>query len=514
MQLKDVKEKTTVVVIGAGAAGLSAALNLAEKGYHVELLEKNTVGSGSSGNNPGRMGHGFHYSDIDTAIAYLRASILVQRVYPGYLVGQELPFEDPVRHGRYFITKDSNPDKNTILASYDALKEEYKKLILEDPENEVFGPIETFFRILDPSEYQDTVNMDIVDIGIETSEHLFKWQDFIKDIKQTLLGHPNITLREHTEVVDMSKNAVGDARFTIEALTSDKETVTLKTDYIVNSTWQDIKRLNNMLGITMVPGERTNRLKTLIELELPASLKNSHSMFFCMGQHCMISNLGNGRAMATFAKVTNMETSSELCMSEKAQRLLSGGATVEEKENIAREMLLGISKYIPEIAKAKIIDTKFGVVQTKGTLTLMDLNNPTHPFNKRDDLCVKAEQIGVISNPCMKLFYFVENGQAVGNLIDEQMDATLVIKRCMGLIQEKAKQQDIPLDDVLERAILRDLERREISSLTAENSDKIVNSVISSLKVETSTLSFFSKENTQSLKPTNTKDDIYKLKSM
>ena len=105
----DSSSKPRVIVIGAGAAGFSAALELGNRGYQVELLEKKTLSSGASGNNPGRMGHGFHYTDIPTAIAYLRASVFVQRTYPGFLVGQEQAFESPLRHGRYCITKDSNP---------------------------------------------------------------------------------------------------------------------------------------------------------------------------------------------------------------------------------------------------------------------------------------------------------------------------------------------------------------------------------------------------------------------
>ncbi len=37
----------------------------------------------------------------------------------------------------------------------------------------------------------------------------------------------------------------------------------------------------------MIPGARTNRLKCLLIVELPESLINANSMFFCMGQHCM-----------------------------------------------------------------------------------------------------------------------------------------------------------------------------------------------------------------------------------
>ena len=483
-------DSNTIVVIGAGAAGFSAALELAENGYQVELLERNTLGSGASGRNPGRMGHGFHYADIETAKAYLQASILVQKTYPGYLIGQDLPFAHPLRHGRYLITKDSNPPKEKILQTYDALKEEYKRLCTLDPKNEVFGPPDKFYRIMNPSEYQDVVNMDIVDIGVETAEHLFNWVNFASYIKTRVINHPNIKLREHTEVTNILRNNIGQTRFTIEGK-NEEGLISINSNYIINSTWQDIEKINDRLGLKMLPGERTNRLKTLIVLELPVSLINVNSMFFCMGQHCMISNLGNGKAMATFAAVTNIEASSDLSMSSNAQRLLDGGATAAEKENYAAQMIHGISQYIPEIANAKVLDLKFGVVQTSGNLTLADLSNPAHSFHKRDDHCVRAEQIGFISNPCMKLFYFVDNGKIVSEIITLQKTATQMIEKCMNLIEIKIKAEDLPFDKQIQRSILENLERYESSELKEDNLEQISNKFLLSIRNKRTIVAFF-----------------------
>jgi len=472
--------KPKVIVIGAGAGGFSAALELGNRGYQVELLEKNMLSSGASGNNPGRMGHGFHYTDIPTAIAYLRASVLVQRTYPGFLVGQDQAFESPIRHGRYCITKDSNPPKEVILMCYQAIKAEYIRLIEEDPRNEVFGPPETFYRILDAAEYQHTVNMTIIDTVIETSEHLFDWKKFTAYIKQVIANHPNITLLEHTEVIDISRNPIGSKRFTIKAQTDTQELLFFDTDYIVNSTWQQICFLNDKIGLRMIPGERTNRLKALIEIKLPESLINANSTFVCMGQYGMFSNLGNGRGMATYAKVTNMEVSSELAISQNAERLIKGNILEEEKAVIAEEMISGLANYIPELAKAELIDVKFGIVQTRGRLSISDLTNPHHPFNKREDHCVKAEQNGVVSNPCMKLFYFPNNGRLVADMIDQHVTATSVAKQCMKLICQQLEDQ-IKFDDKIKRVVMENLDRYELENLTEDNISKIVNSLVKKL---------------------------------
>lgn len=459
-----------IVVIGAGAAGFSAALELARRGHKVKLIEQATLGSGSSGRNPGRMGHGFHYVDIETAKMYLRASIQVQRTYPNYLIAKDEPFDHPFRHGRYFITKNSDSPPEMILDTYEKIRQEYARLIKEDPKNQVFGPPEKFFRILDPDEYNNLVNPELVEMGIETAEHLFDWQAFAKDIKAEILTNENIELCEHTEVMQISRGALNERRFLLHLKSKADNSVEteslLDADYIVNSAWQNIERLNDQIGLPMVPGARTNRLKSLLLVKLPESLVNANSMFFCMGQHCMFSNMGNGYGMMTFANVTNMEVSVGLNLSDHANLLLDGKASEMERACVSQAMLDGVSRYIPEMANANIVDVKFGIVQTAGALRLEDLKNPNSAFHKRDYDGIREEQVGLVSNPCMKLFYFVRNGINVADLVDAQCIATNLIQDAMQKIEAQASKEGIVLNTDIKKTIIGNMERHTASTAT------------------------------------------------
>ena len=53
------EEKCDVCVIGGGVTGISSALHLAERGYHVILLEENRIGWGASGRNGGQSIFGY-----------------------------------------------------------------------------------------------------------------------------------------------------------------------------------------------------------------------------------------------------------------------------------------------------------------------------------------------------------------------------------------------------------------------------------------------------------------------
>ena len=53
------EEKCDVCVIGGGVTGISSALHLTERGYHVILLEENRIGWGASGRNGGQSIFGY-----------------------------------------------------------------------------------------------------------------------------------------------------------------------------------------------------------------------------------------------------------------------------------------------------------------------------------------------------------------------------------------------------------------------------------------------------------------------
>jgi gamma-glutamylputrescine oxidase len=65
--LKHKLKSVDICIIGAGYTGLSAALELAGKGYSVVVLEAEYVGFGASGRNGGQIASGFAPGMIDTA---------------------------------------------------------------------------------------------------------------------------------------------------------------------------------------------------------------------------------------------------------------------------------------------------------------------------------------------------------------------------------------------------------------------------------------------------------------
>jgi hypothetical protein len=162
----------------------------------------------------------------------------------------------------------------------------------------------------------------------------------------------------------------------------------------------------------------TYRLKLLAEVELPESLQEKHSMFFCVGPHAMFSNLGNGIGRITYANITNFGTTTESKMPDDFQKWLDHGLSKEESSEYGQKIIQGVAEYIPEMSKAKIIRVIPGIVKSKGNV---ELNNKDSDFHKRSYSGVEEQQIGWIDNAAMKLFYCLGNAEEVASIVSKQL---------------------------------------------------------------------------------------------
>ncbi len=89
--------RADVCVVGAGYAGLSAALALAERGYRVVVLEAQRAGWGASGRNGGQIIAGYGHGGEDTLEAQL-APEDVRRAWDVSMAGLQLLHQRIERH--------------------------------------------------------------------------------------------------------------------------------------------------------------------------------------------------------------------------------------------------------------------------------------------------------------------------------------------------------------------------------------------------------------------------------
>jgi hypothetical protein len=212
--------------------------------------------------------------------------------------------------------------------------------------------------------------------------------------------------------------------FRVDALDSNREAAHFDAPSVVNCTWQNMELINQSLGIPLNPGERTLRLKTIVTFKLPDHLLETPSLFFCMGPHCMFSNMGNGKGMLTYAPETNVASTTDITLDEKYDRFLNDEASSDERDKIARRILEGASGYIKGIESAPILHVGFGVIKSLGDADVFD---PASDCHRRDYLGVVSRRFGWVDNSSMKLLYFLENADAVENILENHEKVKLQI---------------------------------------------------------------------------------------
>lgn len=250
--IKNTRLLKNIVIIGGGAGGCCTATELAKTGlYNVYLLEKNQeLMRESSDATPGRLGLGFHYADKTTALHFLHVTVDFVKTYGRFRQEIGRNQSHPLRRGRYFIVKDSLVPARDILDTYEAIKQEYAKMVREDPSCEVFGPPKDIYRILDPDEFEADVDMKKIELGIETAEELLDWSRLREFIVDQLERKENrILVLTNTNVVRVAPHEF--SGYYVDGVnTNHGSAVRIYADFVVNASWYNISKFNDMLGIS------------------------------------------------------------------------------------------------------------------------------------------------------------------------------------------------------------------------------------------------------------------------
>lgn len=317
-------------------------MEIAKKGYEVVILEQaEDILQGTSARTPGRMGLGYHYFDFDTAKFYMEQTLAFMKKYSDCFLGNDSS-ESYLRNGRYFIVKDSLVKTQNLMHTYDKVSLKYEQMARSDPSNKVFNSFR-LHRALHTNEYKNDVDISNISFAIETQERLLDWMKFSLRIRSDIAKYPNIKIILNSKIADVSMTE--DRKFILSSKESNWKSVKNYFDFVVNCSWQNIDLINEKLGLGDVKSRKedpikssTSRLKLLAEIEIPRSLQNCHSMFFCIGPHAMFSNLGNGIGRITYAPVTNFQATSDIKMPDIFERWLTKGLNEDESAKYGKKL--------------------------------------------------------------------------------------------------------------------------------------------------------------------------------
>ena len=449
---KDNKIKITIA--GAGVAGIFSALEIMRelRDAQIKIIEKKQkILSGTSANTPGRMGLGYHYKDFETAVNYMKNTIIFMKKYRDCFIEDE--GKPNLVNGRYFVLKDSIIDPQDLISTYDKLSLEFEKLWMADPEiQKLFPQTCHLHRIIPPAEYSQYVDPKIVHLAIETREKLLDWDKFEKKVLSELdhyIKSGNVEILTSVEVVGVSYNEDSSFQIELETKTAEGKIRNFQNaDFFINSTWHNIESLNKKFNITNLE-PWTSRMKLLAEVKLPESLSNAHSMFFCLGPFAMFSNMGLKKdkdysvGRITFAKVTNHSHYPSTEMPDFYHRFLDGELNDKDLEYLdekGRQIIKGVAKYIPQMADAELIKVFSGIIKSVGDV---DIFNPNSKFHERREFGTNEELLGFYVNASIKLFYCVHNAKKISEMFKKSIVSIIIIDHLLKNIDKNLHLPDL-----------------------------------------------------------------------
>ncbi|WP_131782406.1 FAD-dependent oxidoreductase [Legionella gresilensis] len=373
--------KFDIIIMGAGIAGTNTALELSKikidgREPRIALIEAGPEvlpPTCSTQNECNKLHTGMHYlADLETALKCLENAIEFAKKYPDFIAGKGR--EDNPCLGRHYITDKSKVSLNKSKRVVRALIKFYKAKIKEDPNNKVFGEPEDFIKRLKREKYNFISNTipyrdekgDIVDTtavarAYQTAEVQVDIPKLQKHLQQEILNSKNITFIPNTYVtnVGLTFNDFGyyvcaeNTSLSADQGAKGKKTtpVRFEADQIVNCTWQNAAFLDK--GIKPADSragsghdvQGVNRVKVSIEVNLPEGLQHLNTSLFSTGPFVSFTNLGDGRAILTSERHTNIDfypTGIEMPshLKERIENLRSIPITDEDKK-LAKAILDG-----------------------------------------------------------------------------------------------------------------------------------------------------------------------------
>lgn len=396
-------------IIGGGVAGCATALTLAEKGHNVTLFEGGSALLAESSDATSHcFGIGFYYLDEQAARFSLENVIRLIRYlrqHPSAQATEDLVLSTSTV--TYVISKHSQTLTEEVIARFEQLKKHYAELVQHDPQNEVLGLVEKFFRVCDLDEFSDVLNLDDVAMIIETCDSLFDWDRLKQQFIDSIAHSPRIRVHLNHSVESIEYGII--EHQTIKTRLRLTDGTSPLFDDVINAAWRNVDRLNQSAGF---PPDLIvdNQWMLITMLALPKTLHN-RSFFVGHPNHLFLTSGPNGIGYLTYTPVSFMGKTNPL-----REQSLDDAFMADlqlQKNSLAQTMLQGAANFIVGIETAEILDVKVGVIRAS-------IPNDRSYHRAHEYRGIRKLALGFMSNEARQHTFWLENARHVATLVEEQ----------------------------------------------------------------------------------------------
>ena len=366
--------KQVATIIGAGIQGCVAALQLEKLGFRVQLVEKcHDIFTRASLNQEGKIHLGMVYA-LDESMA-TGHKIIEDALFFAPLF-EEL-IDAPVRWDamastpfHYLVERNSLLDADSLAERYALLENIYAEKI-RDKDLHYLGerPVQYYSRVQLPK----SINPAIFSGAFLTPEKAVDPKSVKELIWNRLRSRNNITIYLRHDVCGIDTD---DAGFVVTCRFNDDKDVLLKSDIVVNATWEAKRKVDAMVGIEE---ERPWTVRMKMGFFLPPAVEKVLPTFVIVhgpyGDHVNFPRQ-NYRYLSWYP-VCRIGITESLIIPDTWESILSGNLKGIDVSQIGEAALRALDNISMDSAN-RITDFRVGSIVAYGTRDINVLESGLH----------------------------------------------------------------------------------------------------------------------------------------
>lgn len=363
-----------IAILGAGGLGTCTALELAQRGYEIDLFEENDIAVGkASFVNEGKIHLGFIYAmdqDLKTSRHMITGAVhfidCLKRwisIDPSEVVST--PFHYCVHKGSLMNPEQLKFHYDRCIDFFGEAKSKYKKNYLGIDD-------EVYVERLDPSVAQDIANPEFIDAVFRTSERSIEPRAVAKKLREALQGHPRVHLHLNSKVLKVSRKK---EQLKVEFIAGEELQSEVFPE-VINATWNGLLEIDRTMGIDP-PESWSHRYKFGNKILTPLPQDGLPSCTMVQGPFGDTVNFGDRGAFLSWYPIGRTGWSEELRPPE-----WDSFYSPEERMDVFQRSFDQLALRIPALSKVKFdqenVQPVGGVIYALGNTDVENRESKLH----------------------------------------------------------------------------------------------------------------------------------------
>jgi len=373
--------KKHVVVLGAGVQGCTIALEIANRGFSVELIDKDSKPfNRSSTRNEGKIHLGLVYMN-DSTFATPKIMLKASLRFYNYLekwIGKNVKDLNISTPFYYLVSNESllNPDQ--LQKGYNKLQLLYERERSEYPELNYLGhsPRKLTRRVTNQelSKHFDTKTLQG---GFHTAELAIDTTKLGHHLRRAVFKHSNITFTPGHSVRSVSQI---NNSFTVEG-DSDNGPWCKQTPQVINALWGGKYLIDKTMGIP-IPENILHRLKYRLIAKLPGGMINYPSATMVVGRFGDVVIRPDSTAYVSWYPEACLGWSNDIAPPKSWEGPCKGIVDPKDADRLAKLFLNHTEPWYPEIKNITPILVDAGNIVAVGNTDVDQKKSQLHKRSK------------------------------------------------------------------------------------------------------------------------------------